>query len=359
MIASINCSWHSSEDKEFERLQDLDIPIFAASGNQKKDKINYPGSLPWVMSIGAWDMKKSMKETYSNYGEGLDCLIPDNIYWLSGKGEPMTDDRTSFCSPVIPRMLRLTGRDYGRQEAYDFVKINCKDVLEKGWDAKSGYGIFVLPKLEVPVMADVKLLRPDLQSKALKLVELAKTKGLNIVISQTLRTEEEQQALYAQGRTKPGNIVTKVTYPYSLHNWGVAFDIAVIKDGKANWEEKYYNIVGPLGESLGLEWGGAWGDFKDRPHFQIPDIEVTDLIRGYSTPFHYIKSWTAPKKEAKDVEKKVFDFEGKAKVIFEGKEVPAGLMGGKTYVELSELAKLLNLNKDWDNQNKTATLSRK
>lgn len=78
MIASINCSWHSSEDKEFERLQDLDIPIFAASGNQKKDKINYPGSLPWVMSIGAWDIKRGMKETYSNYGEGLDCLIPDN-----------------------------------------------------------------------------------------------------------------------------------------------------------------------------------------------------------------------------------------------------------------------------------------
>ncbi|MGI6686235.1 MAG: D-alanyl-D-alanine carboxypeptidase family protein [Bacillota bacterium] len=65
-------------------------------------------------------------------------------------------------------------------------------------------------------MRDVNLLHPDLKPKALKLVELAKAKGINIVVSQTWRTKEEQDALYAQGRTRSGN--KERLYFYSLQD---------------------------------------------------------------------------------------------------------------------------------------------
>src|SRR5690554_257814 len=97
---------------------------------------------------------------------------------------------------------------------------------------------------------DIKLLHPSLRPKAEQLIQLAAQNGYSIIITQTLRTKAEQDALYAQGRTKPGNIVTQARYPQSLHCWGVAFDIAVLIGGKANWDTRHYDKIGPLGESL-------------------------------------------------------------------------------------------------------------
>jgi peptidoglycan L-alanyl-D-glutamate endopeptidase CwlK len=207
---------------------------------------------------------------------------------------------------------------------------------------------------EVPVMKDVNLLHPLLKSKALKLLELAKDKGIKIEISQTWRTKEEQDALYAQGRTRTGSIVTNVKYPYSLHCWGLAFDIMVIVDGKANWSAKYYDLVGPLGESLGLEWGGRWKNFVDRPHFQLPGFTAEELIKKYAQPEVYRKSWETFTKE----EENVAGFEGPAKVVYEGKNLYGGILAGKTYVELRALAELLGMKVTWDNATQTVTLSK-
>jgi peptidoglycan L-alanyl-D-glutamate endopeptidase CwlK len=219
------------------------------------------------------------------------------------------------------------------------------------------YGKKVVPSrgIEKGVeMRDVKLLHPDLQPKALRLIELAKAKGINIIITQTWRTKEEQDALYAQGRTRSGNIVTNVKYPHSLHCWGLAFDIAVTINGKVNWSAKYYDIVGPIGESLGLEWGGRWKNFVDRPHFQLPGFSVANLIAKYHSPEMFKKSWKKTSGEVKNVA----GFEGKAKVVFEGKTLSAGILAGKTYVELRALAELLGLKVNWDNGTKTVTLSK-
>ena len=85
--------------------------------------------------------------------------------------------------------------------------------------------------------------------------------------------------------------MTNVKYPNSMHCWGLAFDVAVIISGKASWIAAHFNIVGPIGESLGLEWGGRWQNFPDRPHFQLPGQSISALIKKYSTPENYIKSW--------------------------------------------------------------------
>lgn len=93
-------------------------------------------------------------------------------------------------------------------------------------------------------------------------------KGTVAKIISGTRTYEEQTALYAQGRSKPGKIVTKARAGYSNHNFGVAFDIGIFRDGAYITDGPHYDTAGAIGKSVGLEWGGDWKTFKDRPHFE-------------------------------------------------------------------------------------------
>jgi len=91
------------------------------------------------------------------------------------------------------------------------------------------------------------------------------SKGHNIGITSGRRTQEEQNTLYEQGRTTPGNIVTWTKD--SNHIGGNAFDIAFIGNNPYpkgfNWE-----ILGKIGEEIGLKWGGRWKK-PDNPHFEL------------------------------------------------------------------------------------------
>jgi peptidoglycan L-alanyl-D-glutamate endopeptidase CwlK len=87
------------------------------------------------------------------------------------------------------------------------------------------------------------------------------------IISGT-RTNEEQDALYAQGRTIAGRVVTNARGGYSNHNYGIAVDIGIFHNGRYLDDGDFYDIAGEIGQSLGLEWGGAWESFCDRAHFE-------------------------------------------------------------------------------------------
>ena len=98
-----------------------------------------------------------------------------------------------------------------------------------------------------------------------------KEAGIDYIVTCTYRTPEEQAALYAQGRTLPG---IKVTWTlYSNHSKRTAFDIVLIKNGKADWNDKNpdWQKAGEIGVKVGLDWGGNWPAKKqDKPHFQLP-----------------------------------------------------------------------------------------
>ncbi len=96
--------------------------------------------------------------------------------------------------------------------------------------------------------------------------------------SYTLRTFDEQAALYSQGRTTPGKIVTNAKAGQSYHNYGLAFDICLIVDGKeASWDTlkdfdgdkvaDWMEVV-KICKSHGWSWGGDWKRFPDKPHFE-------------------------------------------------------------------------------------------
>lgn len=153
-------------------------------------------------------------------------------------------------------------------------------------------------------MRDTTQLHPELQTKLAQLIAKCEAQGITIGISECLRTVAEQDALYAQGRTKPGTIVTNAkgsTYS-SMHQWGVAFDfylkMDVDGDGKTsddayNNSTKLFNKVGAIGQSLGLEWGGAWTSIVDLPHFQLPNWGSTasKLKSLYGTPKKFMATW--------------------------------------------------------------------
>ena len=117
---------------------------------------------------------------------------------------------------------------------------------------------------------NIATLHPQLQPVATKLIELAQAKGINVKVICGTRTYAEQNELYAQGRTKPGKVVTKAKGGESIHNFGLAFDVGIFSaDGKTYHDEhRDYKAVGLIGQQLGLEWGGNW-KFVDEPHFQL------------------------------------------------------------------------------------------
>lgn len=101
------------------------------------------------------------------------------------------------------------------------------------------------------------------------LVQKAAQNGVRIKIISGLRTYAEQDKLYAQGRSKPGKIVTNAKGGYSNHNFGIAFDIGVFEGNSYLGDSPKYKAVGLLGMELGLEWGGNWTSIVDEPHFQL------------------------------------------------------------------------------------------
>lgn len=125
-------------------------------------------------------------------------------------------------------------------------------------------------KLHPSVRSEVKMIVEEIDRRL--------TGRAKVRISQGLRTNKEQNELYAQGRTKPGKKVTNAKGGQSVHNYGFAVDIVLIIDGKAaSWDVKKdwdgdkvadWDECVKVFAMFGWAWGGNWTSFKDMPHFE-------------------------------------------------------------------------------------------
>lgn len=151
-------------------------------------------------------------------------------------------------------------------------------------------------------MRKIEDLHPKLQSLLYELKAECEKQGLKISIADCVRTVAEQDADYAKGRDKNGKVIDKSkvvtnakgsTYS-SMHQWGVAFDF-FRNDGKGSYNntDNFFQKVGKIGKSLGLEWGGDFKKPVDFPHFQLPDWGSTPakLKAEYKTPENFFKTW--------------------------------------------------------------------
>lgn len=108
---------------------------------------------------------------------------------------------------------------------------------------------------------------------------------IDIQVTQGLRTWAEQDALYAQGRTAPGKIVTNARGGYSMHNFGLAADLVPedVTPGQPDWDATHpaWRKMLAAGAAVGLAEGAQWRTFPDMPHFYLAELPAnpTDAMR--------------------------------------------------------------------------------
>ncbi len=110
-------------------------------------------------------------------------------------------------------------------------------------------------------------LNPEFREKLEEFEWRLETSGIRVKLTCGYRSIEEQNRLYARGRTAPGPVVTRARGGYSWHNFGLAADYVFVVGGRITWEGPW-EIFGRVARECGLEWGGDWKTFPDRPHVQ-------------------------------------------------------------------------------------------
>jgi hypothetical protein len=172
------------------------------------------------------------------------------------KGKPQLEE--TFQHELLHGLYHWTGVPDRTHELHDADRLDeAFAEVKAAWPKKK----------DVPPVARDPLAGcdPKLKVAAKRLVSAMAELGNPIRITEGFRTAERQAELYAQGRTKPGKIVTNANVGQSNHERGIAFDIVFTKLGY----DGPWDLVGMLGKSFGLKWGGDWKGFPDRPHFEL------------------------------------------------------------------------------------------
>lgn len=116
----------------------------------------------------------------------------------------------------------------------------------------------------------IALLHPKIRDAVSSVLKESDSAKLNIRITQGYRSIEEQDKLYAQGRTMGSQVVTNARGGKSWHNYGLAFDFCLINpDSSVSWnqdDERWDRFV-KIALNHDFEWGGHW-THPDYPHFQ-------------------------------------------------------------------------------------------
>lgn len=153
---------------------------------------------------------------------------------------------------------------------------------------------------------DISRLRADVAANCNVFLRLCKAAGLNVLVTQTVRDDEYQAQLYAQGRTKPGSIVTNQRYPtFHWSEAGLAFDICKNVKGHEYDDLAFFNRCGEIGKKIGFSWGGDWLSLQDKPHFQWDEHGkyTGSMIRAGKRPATMPLYQNQVKKEAAKVTK--------------------------------------------------------
>lgn len=153
---------------------------------------------------------------------------------------------------------------------------------------------------------DINDLHPIFREKVKIFLDEAKNQGIDVLITCTYRSPEEQDILYKQGRLKQfgmtvkdlnqerenlglyplteedaNKIVTNARPWQSFHQYGLAIDIVPLNNGKPDWFNfKVFEKLGQIGKMFGLEWAGEWKAFKELPHFQDTETYMKIIKKG-------------------------------------------------------------------------------
>ncbi len=117
---------------------------------------------------------------------------------------------------------------------------------------------------------DVSSLHPQFQKKLGQLLEQLYAQRYEFILLEGLRSADRQSELFAQGPR-----VTQAPPNQSKHQYGLAADLAPLKDGvpmldlRDPWVWEAYQALGKASERLELTWGGRWS-MGDYGHIEVP-----------------------------------------------------------------------------------------
>ncbi len=168
------------------------------------------------------------------------------------------------------RLLRLAGYYTGK---IDGIRGKLQAAAEQKWeqaeaDAKL-HGTFD-PRTEAALCTLIPEAQACARAWLTKAAEYLAAKGLTIRIICGTRSYAEQDKLYAK---RPR--VTNARGGYSMHNFGIAFDIGIFQNGKylddinPRADREYITLHQACGNPAGMQWGGDWKSIVDYPHYQL------------------------------------------------------------------------------------------
>lgn len=146
----------------------------------------------------------------------------------------------------------------------------------KQWEMNDNYS-FGINRGTMSMIADLESLHPYFRDKVLELMRICKAKGIQLAIVETYRTHAKQTEYKTMGRK-----YTRTKAGQSKHQYGLAVDVVPMIDSIPQWRNiKLWRKIGPIGERLGLRWGGRWHKLFDPGHFEwTGGLLTADLAKG-------------------------------------------------------------------------------
>ena len=136
---------------------------------------------------------------------------------------------------------------------------------------------------------EIEHMHPALRDIVYKFITRCHENGYTVKITEGYRNKKSQELLYSQGRINDLEIATSICYPYSMHNWGLAFTICR-NDGLGYFNNHgfWFEQVGKIGLDLGLTWNK---DKKEYFQLNLYGDNTNTLIRKYGSPERFISLW--------------------------------------------------------------------
>lgn len=190
------------------------------------------------------------------------------------------------------RLMAVAGFYLGKLDGDPGPKTSA---AEARWHDATQTAAANCPMLSAPQEFILWGILPRAQQAVRRLLVALNDAGFDARLTSGTRTYPEQTALYSQGRTAPGKVVTYARAGESLHNFGIAVDVGQFRDdsylrGDSPAELDVYERAGVIGRAIpGLEWGGDWPKKKrDLPHFQVTTgLDHRELRRRFEAGLSY------------------------------------------------------------------------
>lgn len=116
-------------------------------------------------------------------------------------------------------------------------------------------------------------LHPEARAFVLEVARRALEQGIKIRLISGIRSCAQQDALFAQGRTTPGPVITGARGCRSWHVQGRAVDFE-----PSPRSADAYAKVGAIAEQLGGVWGGRFSNLQDLGHIEYhPGLRIEDV----------------------------------------------------------------------------------